>query len=147
MLWHFTYLQAGYRHVIEGLYTCCNSSNSQRLQREQIQHTFGNVIKIWYHIACYLKCYHNLATSNVPLKSTLASIYPDHPAIPFFSCMRSWCTHPSLNVWFARSSGEPFSAQGWSYGPDVLTFCIGPWNLHRSNNDFLLTGEDKLRKK
>ena len=28
MLWHFTYLQAGYRHVIEGLYTCCNSSNS-----------------------------------------------------------------------------------------------------------------------
>ena len=28
MFWHFTYLQAGYRHVIEGLYTCCNSSNS-----------------------------------------------------------------------------------------------------------------------
>ena len=57
---------------------------TQRLQREQIQHTFGNVIKKWYHIACYVKCYHNLATSNLPLKSTLASIYPDHPAIPFF---------------------------------------------------------------
>ena len=36
MLWHFTYLQAGYRHVIEGLYTCCNSSksvNSYNFQR------------------------------------------------------------------------------------------------------------------
>ena len=47
MLWHFTYLQAGYRHVIEGLYTCCNSSNSvnsYNFQRTVFVELIGDII-------------------------------------------------------------------------------------------------------